>query len=87
MDKKGPTSFPLGLITPMVAVSRRSQKFPVPAKKNPARPINAEPRMSIRRLPIRSARVVIPREITVSPRRVRVSSRPILASLKPTWDR
>ena len=36
IDRNGPTSLPLGLMTPMVPASTRSQRLPVDAKTSPA---------------------------------------------------
>ena len=87
IDRNGPTSPPLGLITPIVPARRSSHQFPVDAKTRPAAVISVAPMISIRRRPIRSARVVSSRETTVSPMSVAVRSRPVCASLKPSPTR
>ena len=56
--RNGPTSLPLGLITPIVAVSTRTQKSGVTTKTTPARTISPAPTRSVRRRPMRSACVV-----------------------------
>ena len=72
MGRKGPTSLPLGLITPTVAASKSNRKLSVVANTLPAATINMAPIISIRRRPNRSARVVSHKEMAVSPTNVRV---------------
>src|SRR6266567_4960011 len=55
IDKNGPTSLPLGLMTPIVPATTRKRKLLVNAKARPAPAMREEPTMSIRRRPIRSA--------------------------------
>ena len=56
--KKRPTSLPLGLMTPIVPAATRNTKLRVEAKARPAAAMRMAPMISIRRRPIRSARVV-----------------------------
>ena len=63
--------------------SRSTQRFAVDANTRPAAVMSSAPTMSIRRRPIRSARVVMAREITVSPTSVSVSSTPVLLLAEP----
>ena len=77
--RNGPTSLPLGLMTPMVAATRSTAKTGVAAKARPAARTRSAPSARTRRRPIRSAWVVSQSEIAASPRRVRASSRPISA--------
>ena len=63
IGRNGPTSWPLGLITPIVATSRSSQKLTRDANTSPAAAMSIAPTTSIRRRPSRSARVVITSEI------------------------
>ena len=58
IDRNGPTSLPLGLITPIVPATIRSTRLAVQANATPAAAIRVAPTISIRRRPIRSARVV-----------------------------
>ena len=87
MARNGPTSLPAGLMIPMVAAKRSTQKDVVAAKRIPARTIMAAPRSSILRRPIRSAWVVIQRERAVSPRRVSDRSKPMRPSERPASER
>jgi len=83
IDRNGPTSLPLGLMTPMVPASARIQRLPVDAKTSPAATIRIAPAISMRRRPMRSARVVSDSETMVSPTRIKVSSMPVCGSLRP----
>ena len=87
MARKGPTSFPAGLMIPTVAARRSTQNDVVAAKRRPAATIMAAPRSSIRRRPIRSAWVVIQSESAVSPSRVSESSSPMRPSESPASER
>ena len=78
---------PLGLMTPIVAAIRRKMKLRVTANRTPANTIRIAPAMSMLRLPIRSAEVVIHNEMIVSPTSVSVRRRPICGSLKPASTR
>src|SRR5690348_10984996 len=82
--RNGPTSLPLGLITPMVAATRSAAKLCVAANTKPAAAMRTAPTSRVRRLPNRSARVVRISETTVSPMRVSVSSKPVAAALSPS---
>ncbi len=77
IERKGPTSWPLGLITPSVPAMVNTQKFLVMANVRPAPAMRNAPMISMRRRPIRSARVVRKKETTVSPASVKVRSRPV----------
>ncbi len=87
MARKGPTSFPAGLMIPMVAAKSSTQKDVVEAKRIPAKIIMAEPSRSILRRPIRSAWVVIQSESAVSPSSVKERSSPMRPSERPASDR
>jgi len=55
IDRNGPTSLPVGLMTPIIAAINNKKKLLVELKTTPARIINPDPIISIRRLPILSA--------------------------------
>ena len=75
--RNGPTSLPLGLMTPMVAATASTAKMGVATNASPATSIRPAPAMSTRRRPMRSACVVSHSEMAASPSSVRVSSSPI----------
>ena len=83
IGKNGPTSFPLGLMTPIVPATTRSRKSRVQANVTPAATIRIAPTINMRRRPSRSARVVKYSDTAVSPTSVSVSSRPVCDALKP----
>jgi hypothetical protein len=83
IDRNGPTSFPLGLITPIVPAISRSQRLLVDANATPAAAISTAPAINIRRRPTRSACVEMASVTTVSPTSVSVSSSPVCDSLSP----
>ncbi|HEY5158343.1 MAG TPA: hypothetical protein VII93_10325, partial [Anaerolineales bacterium] len=58
IDKKGPISLPLGLITPIIAAIMRITGFLVTMKTMPEAIINNAPSNKVRRRPNRSAEVV-----------------------------
>jgi hypothetical protein len=87
IERKGPTSLPLGLITPIVPATIKKNRFRVNAKARPAAAIRVAPMTSMRRRPIRSACVVSNRETTTSPASVSVSTRPLCASVSPSPTR
>jgi hypothetical protein len=58
IERNGPTSCPLGLITPIVPASTNSHIWCVAANVTPAAAISDAPMISMRRRPMRSARVV-----------------------------
>jgi len=55
----------------------------VEAKTSPATTMSAAPTISMRRRPMRSARVVITSEMAVSPISVKVSSMPVCGFAQP----
>ena len=83
MDRNGPTSFPLGLTTPIVPAMARNRKLLVQAKANPAPTMSSEPTTRTRRRPMRSAAVVRNKDTRVSPASIRVKSSPVWDSLSP----
>jgi hypothetical protein len=87
MERNGPISFPLGLMTPTMAPIISNKKLCVRTKTPPAQIISTAPTMSIFRLPIRSAEVVIHSDTSASPRSVSVTSNPIFSSCNPTSAR
>jgi hypothetical protein len=87
MARNGPTSFPAGLMIPIVAAKSSTQKEVVKAKRIPAKTIMAAPRSSILRRPSRSACVVIQSESAVSPRSVSERSIPMRPSESPASER
>ena len=52
MARKGPTSYPLGLMTPIVAAARRTTNRSVPMKTRPAPSSSSDPSGQHRRRPI-----------------------------------
>src|SRR6266511_3005967 len=87
MGRNGPTSLPLGLMTPIVPATTSTRKLRVSANATPAPAISEAPRMSMRRRPIRSACVLSQSETAVSPMSVSVSNRPICCVPIPSWVR
>ncbi len=85
--RNGPTSLPLGLITPIVAATSSTTNTGVAANTRPAASSRTAPARSTRRRPIRSAWVVSHSEIAASPSSVRVSRIPISAALIPIASR
>src|SRR5208337_1792676 len=83
IERNGPTSLSAGLSTPIVATTTSRTKLPVVASTPPTSAINRAPRINIRLRPMRSAAVVIHREMTVSPSSVMVSKRPICPAVSP----
>jgi hypothetical protein len=59
IGRNGPTSLPLGLITPIVPAMIKNTRLWVHVKASLAAAIRMAPTISMRRLPTRSARVVI----------------------------
>ena len=47
MERNGPTSYPLGLMAPMIAVSKSTQKLRVSANTAPASSIKSAPAINI----------------------------------------
>ena len=86
-ERNGPTSFPLGLMTPIVPATRSSQKRLVDANAMPAAAISSAPAMSTRPRPSRSARVVRYNDTSVSPASVSARSVPMRGSLRPAPTR
>src|SRR3989304_718874 len=84
MERKGPTSFPLGLRTPTGAAAPTSHRLWVEASTTPAKTISSALTKSMRRRPIRSADVVISRERATSPSKARLSIRPTVAPARPS---
>ena len=82
--RNGPTSLPVGLITPIVA-ARMSSGTELVARTRPRRrPSGATRRSATRRRPIRSACVVSQREMSVSPTSVSVRIAPIVSASRPS---
>lgn len=84
MDRNGPTSLPLGLVTPIVPATNSRSRLLVTANVTPAAAISTAPGMRVRRRPNRSARVVSHSETSVSPINVSVRSIPGSESLSPS---
>ena len=84
IDRNGPISPPLGLMTPIVAATSNQVKSRVIANSPAAKTISSAPTTNIRRRPIRSAHVVMGSETTVSPSSVNVSKMPIRSLSIPT---
>ncbi len=82
--RNGPTSFPVGLMTPTVAARMRSGTQLVATNATPATTIRREPATRTRRRPIRSAFVVSQSEMIVSPTRVSVRIAPIVMASSPS---
>jgi len=87
MAKKGPTSLPLGLMTPTVAAKVRTIPFELVAKQMPEKNLSAAPIFSIFRLPNRSAVAVMNKLSTESPTSVSVSITPISFGVNPIATR
>src|SRR6476660_6451889 len=83
MARNGPISFPLGLITPTIAAIISNGKKLVETKTSPASVMRIAPATSILRRPMRSARVVIHSEMSMSPARVSDIKRPLVFSSNP----
>jgi hypothetical protein len=81
--RNGPTSLPVGLMTPTVAARISSGGQLVRAKTTPATTISPDPTTSTRRRPSRSAFVVSQSEMSVSPTRVRVRVIPTVSGSSP----
>ncbi len=87
MARNGPTSLPVGEMTPMIPATMSSATTSVPANASPAMTTSRLPAMSTRRRPRRSARVVSHNDTSVSPSRVRVRIAPIASGSSPTAAR
>jgi hypothetical protein len=85
--RNGPTSLPLGLMTPIVAARMSRIRWCAKAKTIPAKSMRIAPRTSIFLRPIRSALVVRASETIVSPRSVRVRINPHCRSVRPSCRR
>ena len=83
IGKNGPTSLPLGLITPIVPATTRSRKSRVQANVTPAATMRIAPTINMRRRPSRSARVVKYSDTAVSPTSVSVRSMPLCDGVRP----
>ena len=82
--RNGPTSLPLGLMTPMVAAAASTAKTGVATNTSPAANMRPAPASSTRFRPIRSAWVVSHSEMAASPSNVRVSSSPTSPPERPS---
>ncbi len=87
MARKGPTSLPVGEMTPIAPTMMSSGSQLVFAKTTPATIIRTEPATRTRRRPKRSALVVSHSEMIVSPMSVRVSTMPIASGSRPAAAR
>ena len=87
MAKNGPTSLPLGLMTPTVAATSSRRKSSVDRNTAPASAIRTAPRISIHLRPMRSAFVVIHSDTATSPSIVMESSRPMRSAVRPNSER
>ena len=87
MARNGPTSLPVGEITPIAPARISSGTKLVSAKAIPATTISAAPATSVRRRPKRSAFVVSHSEMIVSPMSVSVSTTPIASGSRPAAAR
>ena len=85
--RNGPTSFPVGERTPIVAARMSSGTQSVSTKATPATTIRMAPATRTRRRPIRSAWVVSQSEISVSPTSVSVSTSPMVRASRPRATR
>ena len=85
--RNGPTSLPVGEMTPMAPARISSGTQLVNAKAMPATIISADPTMRVRRRPNRSALVVSQSEMIVSPMSVSVRTMPIASGSSPAAAR
>jgi hypothetical protein len=87
MERNGPTSLPLGLMTPMMAAAMRSSGRRVSRNATPPTTMSAAPTISMWRRPQRSACVVIHSEMPASPSSVSASKSPTAGPLMPMRTR
>ncbi len=87
MDRNGPISLPLGLMTPTMAAAMSRTGSRVSRNIRPAKTISAPPAINMRLRPMRSAFVVMASEMAASPASARVNMSPIWVSLRPASAR